>query len=75
MFTYSIPFIAIRYVTDTSEHSGIDTLEENCAKASAIARDITAALLTEIGITGQRVTETGCTADKYNKRPDREQRK
>lgn len=44
-----VPFIAIRCITDTAEHSGVDNFDENCAKASAIARDITVALLTEIG--------------------------
>lgn len=48
-YVNSIPFIAIRCVTDTAKHSGIDNFEENCAKASMIAKDITAALLTEIG--------------------------
>lgn len=44
-----VPFIAIRCITDTAKHSGVDNFDENCAKASAIARDITVALLTEIG--------------------------
>ncbi len=44
-----IPFIAIRCLTDTARRSGIDNFEENCAKASMIAKNVTAALLTEIG--------------------------
>lgn len=36
-----ILFLAIRCVTDTAAHSGIDHFEENCAKASVIAKTIT----------------------------------
>lgn len=43
-----IPFISIRCITDTPRQSGIDNFHDNCAKASAIAKDITAALLAEI---------------------------
>lgn len=45
-----IPFLAIRCVTDTAAHSGIGNFEENCARASAIARDVTVALLGEIAL-------------------------
>ncbi len=44
-----IPFLAIRCITDTARHSGVGCFEENCAKASAIAKDITVALLEEMG--------------------------
>lgn len=44
-----IPFIAIRCITDTAVHNGINNFEENCERASVIARDITVALLKEIG--------------------------
>ncbi|MEW4414205.1 5'-methylthioadenosine/adenosylhomocysteine nucleosidase [Clostridium sp. AN503] len=44
-----VPFLAIRCVTDTASHSGADHFEENCAKASVIAKDITVALLSELG--------------------------
>lgn len=43
-----IPFIAIRCITDTAANSGLGNFEENGAKASGIARDITAALLKEL---------------------------
>ena len=43
-----IPFLSIRCVTDTAAHSGIDNFEENCAKASTIAKNITVALLNEL---------------------------
>ena len=51
-YVNSIPFIAIRCVTDTAAHSGIGNFEENCAKASMIAKNVTVALLDEIGKTG-----------------------
>lgn len=47
-YVNAIPFISIRCVTDTAKHSGMDNFDENCAKASAIAKDITVALLSEI---------------------------
>ncbi len=47
-YVNAIPFLSIRCITDTAEHSGIDTFDENCAKASSIAKDITVALLSEI---------------------------
>lgn len=47
-YVNSVPFISIRCVTDTAKHSGIDNFDENCAKASAIAKDMTVALLREI---------------------------
>lgn len=43
-----IPFVAIRSVTDTETHSGSEHFEENCEKASVIAKDITVALLAEL---------------------------
>lgn len=47
-YVNNIPFLAIRCVTDTAAHSGIDNFEENCTKASVIAKNITVALLDEI---------------------------
>ena len=44
-----IPFIAIRCITDTPDHSGIANFEENCAKASTIAKNVTVALLDVLG--------------------------
>ena len=43
-----IPFLSIRSITDTAAHDGIGDFEENCAKASQIAGDITVALLNEL---------------------------
>lgn len=48
-YVNSIPFISIRCVTDTAAHSGTGSFEENCTKASIIAKSITVALLSEIG--------------------------
>ena len=44
----NIPFIAVRSITDTASHSGTGHFEENCEKASRIAKDITVAILTEL---------------------------
>lgn len=43
-----IPFVSIRSITDTAEHSGTANFEDNCATASAIAKDITLALIKEL---------------------------
>ncbi|EQE87932.1 methylthioadenosine nucleosidase [Clostridioides difficile] len=40
-----IPFLSILCITDTAEHSGVENFEENCVKASSIAKDITTAIL------------------------------
>ena len=47
-YVNNVPFIAIRSITDTATHSGVGHFEENCPKASGIAKDITVALLTEL---------------------------
>lgn len=47
-YVNGIPFISIRCVTDTATHSGTGHFEENCNKASIIAKDITVALLKEL---------------------------
>lgn len=44
-----IPFISIRCVTDTAAQNGTAHFEENCAKASSIAKNITVALINELG--------------------------
>ena len=46
-YVNGIPFISIRCVTDTDVCRGICNFEENCAKASMIAKNITVALLNE----------------------------
>ncbi len=47
-FAYSIPFLAIRSITDTAAHSGQENFENNCLNASKIAKDISVALLGEL---------------------------
>ena len=47
-YVNNIPFISIRCITDTADHSGTGSFEENCEKASLIAKDITIAVLEEI---------------------------
>lgn len=47
-YVNQVPFVAIRSITDTPSHSGSEYFEENCEKASVIAKEITVALLAEI---------------------------
>lgn len=49
-YVNQIPFIAIRCITDDAKHSGAEHFEENCARASAIARDVTVSLLSELAV-------------------------
>lgn len=49
-YVNQIPFISVRTVSDTAEHSGTGSFEENCDKASVISKDITLALLEEIKV-------------------------
>lgn len=36
-YVNGIPFLSVRCITDTAEHSGSEQFEKNCARASAIA--------------------------------------
>lgn len=47
-YVNNTPFISIRCITDTADHSGTGSFEENCETASLIAKDITVAVLEEI---------------------------
>lgn len=47
-YVNNTPFISIRSITDTAEHSGSGYFEENCRKASSIAKEITVTLLEEL---------------------------
>lgn len=47
-YVNSIPFIAIRSITDTATHAGIQNFEKNCKKASVTAKDVTLSLLKEL---------------------------
>ena len=40
-----VPFLAVRSITDTGEDSGVETFEENGARASELAAEITIGLL------------------------------
>jgi adenosylhomocysteine nucleosidase len=44
----NIPFLAVRSITDTADHSGSEQFEANCAKTATVAKDITMALLAEL---------------------------
>ena len=43
-----IPFIAIRSITDTAEHAGLEHFEKNCQKASEIAKDVVLTFLQKL---------------------------
>ena len=47
-YVNKIPFIAIRTITDTSSHSGIDEFEKNCDKASQISANLVKGMLKEL---------------------------
>ncbi len=47
-YVNKIPFIAIRSITDTATHSGAKHFEDNCEKASMVAKNITVALLEDL---------------------------
>lgn len=47
-YVNQVPFIAIRCITDTADHSGAENFDKNCVIASSISKDITLELLTEI---------------------------
>jgi adenosylhomocysteine nucleosidase len=46
-YVNKIPFISVRSITDTAEHSGIKNFEENCTQASVIAKDFVLEFLIE----------------------------
>lgn len=43
-----IPFIAVRSITDTAEHAGLENFEQNCKRASVISKDVVLDLLKEL---------------------------
>lgn len=47
-YVNSIPFIVVRTITDTEDHSGAETFELNCKSASVISKDIVESLILEI---------------------------
>lgn len=49
-FVNSIPFLAVRTITDTQAHEGMESYEQNGARAAAVAADIVAALIEKMDI-------------------------
>lgn len=47
-YVNGIPFLSIRCITDTAEHSGNKTFHVNCARASEIAANLTMEIIKEI---------------------------
>lgn len=47
-YVNKVPFLAVRTITDTAQHSGEENFEQNCEKASALAKDITLDLLAKM---------------------------
>lgn len=48
-YANKIPFIAIRTITDTADHSGLEYFDKNCKQASIIAKDVVLNFLAYIG--------------------------
>ena len=46
-YVNGIPFLSIRCITDTAEHSGNETFHANCARASEIAANLTMEIIKE----------------------------
>lgn len=47
-YVNGIPFLSIRCITDTAEHSGNETFHANCARASEVAANLTMEIINEI---------------------------
>ena len=47
-YVNGIPFLSIRCITDTAEHSGNETFHANCARASEIAAELVTEIIKEI---------------------------
>jgi adenosylhomocysteine nucleosidase len=47
-YVNKIPYLAVRTITDTAEHAGLDEFELNCSKASLLSTDIVKAILREL---------------------------
>ena len=45
-----VPFIAVRTITDTPDHRGVDAFEENCAAASEISAGFVRGMLARIAL-------------------------
>ena len=47
-YVNSIPFLSVRCITDTAEHSGNETFHANCARASEIAAELVTEIIKEL---------------------------
>lgn len=47
-YVNGIPFLSVRCITDTAEHSGNETFHANCARASEIAAELVTEIIKEI---------------------------
>lgn len=47
-YVNKVPFIAIRSITDTATHVGIQNFEKNCKKASVIAKEVTLSFIDKL---------------------------
>lgn len=47
-YVNKVPFLSVRTVTDTAEHSGLDQFDQNCEKAAAISKELVLSLLNEL---------------------------
>lgn len=43
-----VPFVAIRAITDTADHSGANQFAQNCVRAARISKDVVAAMLRQM---------------------------
>ena len=57
-YVNKIPFIAIRCITDTATHSGVENFDKNCLIASEISKDIVIELIKQIKNNGFATAET-----------------
>jgi len=46
----SVPFMSVRSITDTADHSGVGEFEENCKKASVVSKDVVLAIINELNM-------------------------
>ncbi|MCI9051709.1 MAG: 5'-methylthioadenosine/adenosylhomocysteine nucleosidase [Lachnospiraceae bacterium] len=47
-YVNKVPFIAVRTITDTADHSGVDNFELNCNEASQLCADFVKMMLKEL---------------------------
>lgn len=48
----SIPFLAVRSVTDNADHDGAENFEANCIRAAQLSRDLVLGILAQLGEDG-----------------------